>query len=278
MLHIIPKFLNVPLNSSRNMSKFCANLAFLFPDKPLKERYQLAKNAGFKAVETGFPFGLEMQEVVAAKNTAGIEQILINIYTGDVSKGELGFAAIPGKEKEFKNSLEKTIEYAKALGVRKIHIMSGKVDENKNAHDILYESNLRYAAKMLEKENLIGLIEPINKYSIPNYYMNSYDKAVSVIEKINSPHLKLMLDIFHLQLIKGNITHTIHELKNHIGHVQIAQAPDRHEPTTEGEINYKYVLEILQREGYKDWIGLEYKPLKDTEEGLKWIQDLGYSL
>ncbi|CAG9855206.1 unnamed protein product [Phyllotreta striolata] len=262
-----------------NMTKFCANLAFLFPERNLLERYQLAKDAGFKAVETGFPFGFEKDEVVKAKNAAGIQQILINIYTGDVTKGELGFAAIPGKENEFKSSIEKTIEYAKSLGAKKIHIMAGKLDGcPTEANDCAYENNLRYAVKLLEKENILGLIEPINSYSVPNYYMNSYEKAISVLKRINSPNLRLMLDIFHLQLIKGDITHTIQQLKEYIGHVQIAQAPNRNEPNTPGELNFKYILDVLSKEGYDCWIGLEYKPLGDTKEGLQWIQELGYNL
>ncbi|KAJ8923484.1 hypothetical protein NQ315_010062 [Exocentrus adspersus] len=261
----------------KNMSKFCANLAFLFPEQPLLDRYKLAKDAGFKAVETGFPLGHTKEQVVEAKNAAGIQQILINIYTGDVTKGELGFAAVPGKEDEFRKSIDLTIDYAKALGARKIHIMAGRVDEGNitAAHDLAYENNLRYAVGLLEKENILGVIEPINKYSIPNYYMNCYDKALSVIKKINSPNLKLMLDIFHLQLIRGNISNTIKELIEYIGHVQIAQAPNRNEPNCPGEINYQYVLGQLQNAGYNDWIGLEYKPVSNTKDGLKWIGELG---
>ncbi|KAG5893635.1 hypothetical protein JTB14_015074 [Gonioctena quinquepunctata] len=272
-------FVRFSNTTAGNMSKFCANLAFLFPESPLLERYKLARDAGFKAVETGFPFGYTKQEVVDAKNDAGIQQILINIYTGDVTKGELGFAALPGKEAEFKKSIETTIDYAKALGAKKIHIMAGAVDSAvTTSHDEAYENNLRYAAQLLEREDILGLIEPINKYSIPNYYMNSYDKALSVIKKINSSKLKIMLDIFHLQLIRGNIANTIRELKDYIGHIQIAQAPLRNEPDTGGEINYKYVLETLKKEGYDDWIGLEYKPLGNTKDGLKWIKAMGYSL
>ncbi|KAL3267739.1 hypothetical protein HHI36_006866 [Cryptolaemus montrouzieri] len=132
--------------------KFCANLAFLFTESSFLERYQLAKNAGFKCVETGFPVGLSKEQVAEAKKSANVEQVLINVYTGDVSKGELGFAAIPGKEQEFKDSIQKTIEYAKALGARKIHIMSGKLtDEVTKANDEVYEKNLKYAVKLLEK-------------------------------------------------------------------------------------------------------------------------------
>ncbi|XP_045475202.1 putative hydroxypyruvate isomerase [Harmonia axyridis] len=261
------------------MTKFCANLAFLFTESTLLERYQLAKNAGFKCVETGFPFGISKEEIVKAKNTAGIEQVLINIYTGDVTKGELGFAAIPGKEQDFKDSIQKTIQYAKELGARKIHIMSGRVlGPVSKVNDEVYVKNLKYAVGLLEKENILGVIEPINSYSVPNYYMNSYNKAIDVVKTIDSPNLKIMLDIFHLQHIQGNITNTIKDLREYIGHVQIAQVPNRNEPNTDGELNYRYILDLLRSEGYTDWIGLEYKPKTDTSKGLSWIKDMGFDL
>ncbi|XP_076262060.1 hydroxypyruvate isomerase-like protein Gip isoform X2 [Rhynchophorus ferrugineus] len=261
------------------MSKFCANLAFLFKEKPLLQRYAAAKQAGFKAVETGFPYGFSKQEVVEAKNSAGIEQILINTLTGDVTKGELGYAAIPGKEKEFEETLLVTIDYAKALGAKKIHIMSGRVEGDiTEKHDQTFINNLRYAVGLLEKENILGVIEPINKYSVPKYYLNSYEKAVNVLKTVNSPYLKLQLDIFHLQLIKGDITHTIEELKQFVGHVQIAQSPNRNEPDVKGELNYPYIFETIKKNGYDDWIGLEYTPLSDTVEGLKWIKSMGFNL
>nr|XP_023020926.1 putative hydroxypyruvate isomerase [Leptinotarsa decemlineata] len=161
----------------------------------------------------------------------------------------------------------------------RIHIMSGVVEGPvTSSHDTTYVNNLRYAVQLLQKENILGIIEPINSYSVPNYYMNCYKKALSTVKEINSSHLKIMLDIFHLQLIKGNIGNTIKELKEYIGHIQIAQVPNRNEPDTEGEINYKYVLETIKKEGYDDWIGLEYKPLVNTTEGLNWIRKFGYNL
>nr|CAH7749079.1 unnamed protein product [Callosobruchus chinensis] len=262
------------------MAKFCANISFMFTENSFLERYNLAKSAGFKAVESGFPHGIEKEHVVDAKNAAGVDQILINVYTGDVTKGQLGFAAVPGKEKEFRDSLVRTLEYARALGAKKVHIMAGKVEEQITAkHDSTYVDNLKYAAKILEKENILGLIEPINGYSVPHYYMNNYEKAVSVIKQVDSPNLKLMLDVFHLQLIKGNITNTMKELKDIIGHVQIAQVPNRNEPNTYGELSYQYILKELKNVAvYDDWIGLEYKPASITTEGLEWIQEFGYSL
>jgi len=276
----IIKVSTAKLSSSHlhNMPKFCANLSFMFTEKPFQERYKLAKDAGFKAVESGFPFGLTKEQVIEAKNSANIEQVLINIYTGDVTKGELGFAAIPGKEDEFKKSVELTVDYAKAVGAKKIHIMAGKTEHVTTANDEVYEANLRYAVNILEKEKIMGLIEPINNYSVPQYYLNSYKIAISVIKKINSPNLRLMLDIFHLQQIQGDVSHTINDLFAYVGHIQIAQVPNRNEPDTAGELNFKYVFDTLDKAGYNDWIGLEYKPSTTTLEGLKWIKNLGYSL
>lgn len=159
------------------MMKFCANLSFMFTEQPFLERYRLAKEAGFKAVETGFPFNFTEKEVLDAKTSANIQQILINTYTGDVTKGEVGFAAVPGKEQEFKSSIEKTIRYAKTVGASKIHIMAGKVEKVTEENHSVYEKNLKYAVTLLEQENILGVIEPINKYAVPNYYLNCYDRG-----------------------------------------------------------------------------------------------------
>lgn len=159
--------------------------------------------------------------------------------------------------------------------------MAGKhlakpIDENNEA---FYISNLRLAANRLAAEGIIGLIEPINKYSVPGYYLNNYEHAVDVLKSVNSDNLKLMMDLFHLQLIRGNIINSFKELGSYIGHVQIAQAPHRHEPDVEGEVNFKFVLEKLQRDaGYDGWVGCEYRPLKGSAEGLKWITNFGYEL
>lgn len=243
------------------------------------KRYQLAKEAGFKAVESAFPLDTTLDQVLEAKNKSGVEQILLNVYT---DKDHAGYAAIPGQEQDFRSSITKTIEWAKALGVKKVHIMSGKLkpdEEVTTSHDTVFENNLRYAVPLLEKANIMALIEPINKHSVPNYYLNNYDKAIQMVKRINSPNLRIMLDIFHLQQIRGNVTRGIRELRDYIGHVQIAQVPDRHEPNTSGELNYKYILECLRDEtNYKDWIGLEYQPMSDVKTGLKWITEYGYKL
>lgn len=259
--------------------KFCANLSFMFQEtSSLLERYTLAKNAGFKAVECAFPYDYTIEEVVKAKNEADVEQVLINVYPGDFKKGDLGFAALPGKEKQFADSLKLAIDYAKALNCKKIHIMSGTVKLNTKENDEVFEKNLKSAVKLLEMAGITGLIEPLNPYSVPNYYLNDYEKGLNILNKINSPFLKLQLDIFHLQHLKGNITNCIKEMLSTIGHIQIAQVPNRNEPNTPGEINYKYIFSILEQHNYSDFIGLEYKPANDTIKGLKWIDDYGFQL
>ncbi|CAG9567977.1 unnamed protein product [Danaus chrysippus] len=259
--------------------KFCANLSFMFTEtSSILERYALAKEAGFKAVETGFPFGNTLDQVKQAKEQAGIEQVLINLKTGDVTKGQLGVTAVPGKENEFKENLNITIDYAKAVGAKKVHIMAGKLENVCSKNWEIYEDNLKYAANMLKTEGLMGVIEPINSHSVPNYFLNDFNKAVEIIKRIDSDHLKLQLDIFHLQHICGDLSYNIKNLMPYVGHVQIAQVPSRNEPNSDGEINYKYILNHLERCGYSDWIGLEYKPAGNTKDGLKWIKEFGYAL
>lgn len=259
--------------------KFSCNLSTLFKEAPtILERYKLAKDAGFKYVESGFPLGFSVEQVAEAKKNAGVQQVLINVYTGDIMKGELGFAAIPGQEEEFKKSINTTVQYAKALDCKLVHVMSGRVASPTEANDTVFEKNLSYAAEQFQKEGIVGLIEPINNYSAPNYYMNNFQKALELIKKINSPSLKIQLDIFHLQTICGNVTRNIKELLPYVGHVQIAQVPDRYEPNTPGEVDYKYVLKLFENEGYDGYIGLEYLPKSSTVEGLTWMKEFNYTL
>ncbi|XP_014232286.1 putative hydroxypyruvate isomerase isoform X2 [Trichogramma pretiosum] len=271
---------SIELNSKKRLRmshEFACNLSFLFQEEEnFLGRYALAKEAGFVAVESGFPLGFSVEQVVRAKEEAGVDQVLINVFTGDTSKGELGFAAIPGKEEDFKKSIETTINYAKALKCKKIHVMAGKVDNPTQENHTAYENNLRYAVEKFASEDIIGLIEPINPITVPGYYLNSYERAIEVITKINSPNLRLLLDVFHLQQIQGRITNSIEKLRPYIGHVQVAQVPHRGEPDTKGEIDYAYVFRLLEEHDYKDYIGLEYKPKTTTETGLKWIQRLGF--
>lgn len=259
--------------------KFSANLCFMFHDTPsIKEKYKLAKEAGFKAVESNIFPNTTVKDMVEAKKSADVEQILLNVYTGDMSKGDFGFAAIPGQEENFKKSLDTTIEYAKALNCKQIHILSGVVNKPTSANDDVYVKNLLYAIEKFKKEGIVALIEPICAADVPNYYLNSFETGLKIVKKINSPYLKLLVDIFHLQQICGNLTKNIMELLPYTGYVQIGQVPDRNEPDTPGEINYEYVLSLLEKVGYNGYVSLEYYPKSTAIEGLSWMQKYGYKL
>nr|CAD7427065.1 unnamed protein product [Timema monikensis] len=243
--------------------RVCANLSFMFQEtSSLLERYHLAKECGFKGVECAFPYQHKIEEVVEAKKSANVEQVLINVFPGDVTKGELGFAALPGKQEQFKDSFNLALNYAKALDCKlyeniyfMIHIMAGTVNEPTEEHAKVYENNLRFASKLLENEGIVGLIEPINCYSVPKYYLNSYEKGyISPLFQ----HKRVKNRPYHASMARG--------------HIQVAQVPFRNEPNTSGEINYPYVFGLLEELGYQGWIGLEYKPLSSTKQGLGWMQ------
>lgn len=240
----------------------------------LLERYSLAQKSGFQAVECAFPYAFTPEELVKVQVDSGLEQILLNTDPGTC----LGFAALVNHEQKFMESLHKSIEYCQAVKCQRLHIMSGKMTENVTASTQVLKDNLKKALPLLEKAGIIGLIEPINPYWVPDYFLNDFDLAADIIKEINHPNLKLMLDVFHLQYLKGNLSNNIPKLLPITGHVQIAQVPTRHEPDSEGEKDYKYVLKLLEQEGYQGWIGLEYIPKAGTDQGLSWIQDFGYKL
>ncbi|XP_053684666.1 putative hydroxypyruvate isomerase [Sabethes cyaneus] len=259
--------------------KFCANLNFMFTESDdFLERYRLAKQAGFDAVEGAFPpEHVSAAELASVCSETGLAQILMNISTGNVPDGQFGCAAFPDQSGNFRKNLEQTVECAKAIKCKKIHIMAGKLSVPITPeHDAAYLSNLKTAAAILEKANILGVIEPINKYAVPGYYLACYEKAIGVLREVNSPNLKLMLDIFHAQHIRGDISNAIKQYGPYIGHVQLAQVPNRNEPDTDGELNYRYLLHALESNGYNDWVGCEYKPKAGTVQGLGWIRDFGY--
>lgn len=254
---------------------FSANLSFLFKEAgDLTARYMSAKKAGFQAVECMFPSEFSENIVQQAKEQAGVKQVLLNSYAGN-KPGDLGLTVDPTRQKEFKQSIEKTISYAKALDCHRVHVLAGKcpVGIEWNEMESLYIENITWASNMLQKCNIETMIEPINNRSVPGYFLSSYDKAVGYIERINNPMLKLQMDIFHLQIICGNITENIKKYLPYTGHIQVAQVPDRHEPDSAGELNYTYIFNLLQELGYSGYIGCEYIPAADkTDDGLGWLK------
>lgn len=253
----------------------------MFQELPkLSDRYQAAKDAGFRYVECTFPYDEPVEVLKAAKEKAGVEQVLINSWPGDQSQGQLGLATLSSKQKEFCDKLELTIDYAKALSCKKVHIMSGKHPKVPDkATEETYLQNIEYAANRLQQEDILGLIEAVNsKISVPNYFLDNPSKAFEYVQKINHPNLKMQFDIFHVQIMNGNLTANLKNWFPAIGHIQIAQAPDRGEPHSDGEINYGYIFKLLESLQYDGFIGLEYKPTGRTTDGLTWIKQFGLQL
>ncbi|KAL8574012.1 hypothetical protein ACOMHN_029459 [Nucella lapillus] len=256
--------------------KFAANLSTMFLEIPtLAERYNAAKQAGFQAVEAIFPYSESMESLARAKEESGLEHVLINSFPG-----ELGQAIMPDKIDTFREKLELTIQYAKALGCKRIHVMAGKKPPNcdgallKQMEDT-FIANVTYAADRLQKEGILALLEAVNdRISMPNYFLNHPHKALEIVKKVNHPNLKVQFDVFHVQIMDGNITQNLKEQFPYIGHIQISQAPDRSEPDVHGEICFPYVFHLLEQMGYNGHIGCEYKPRGSTLEGLKWMKDL----
>ncbi|AWP11362.1 Hydroxypyruvate isomerase isoform 2 [Scophthalmus maximus] len=261
--------------------KFCANISWLFTELPdFSQRIHAAASAGFRCVEAAWLYDSELQELQSAREAAGVEVVLINTPPGDVMAGDLGLGAVPGREAEFRQGLDMAIKYAKALDCKRIHLMAGRVPVGSHRTAVakemeaIFVQNLTYAADILSKEGITGLIEPINtRITDPRYFLDSPHQAAVILEKLGKPNIKLQMDIFHWQIMDGNLTQNIHKYFPIIGHVQIAQVPCRNEPNSAGELNYSYLFNILENIDYQGYIGCEYKPLGSTMESLGWIKD-----
>lgn len=255
------------------MAQFAANLTMLFTEVPFLERFEKAHNAGFKAVEFLFPYAFDAQVLSQKLEQYGLEQALFNMPPGNWDAGERGFAAIPGRENEFKDSVETALAYATALNCKKVHAMSGLIDEHFSyeKHVNTFIQNIRYAADAFAKHGIELMIEPLNNRDVPNYFVANQRVAVELIKQVDRPNVKLQLDLYHAQIMDGDLTHLIQDLALYTGHIQIASVPERHEPS-EGEINYPHLFNVLDKSGYKGWIGCEYNPKNTTEDGLGWVQ------
>ncbi|NWZ12025.1 HYI isomerase, partial [Agelaius phoeniceus] len=198
---------------------------------------------------------------------------------GDPEAGELGLAAVPGRQAAFRQGLEAAVHYARAVGCPRIHVMAGRVPLGTDRAAVAGEmettfiENLRYTADLLSQEDMIGLLEPINnRITDPRYYLNTPHQAAAILEKVGRPNLKLQLDLFHCQIMDGNLSRNLETYLPLIGHIQIAQVPGRHEPDSPGELNFPYIFELLESLGYTGYVGCEYAPKGDTLEGLGWLR------
>ncbi|EPC00642.1 hydroxypyruvate isomerase [Litchfieldella anticariensis FP35 = DSM 16096] len=254
------------------MPKFAANLSMLFTEEAFLDRFQAAAEASFTGVEYLFPYDYRPEELKDRLDAHGLTQVLHNLPAGDWGAGERGIACHPGRVSEFREGVDQAIEYATVLGCKQVNCLAGIQPEGVS-HDQARETlidNLRFAADKLSHENILLLAEPINIRDIPGFFLNRTEQALALFDAVGSDNLKLQYDVYHMQIMEGDLAPTIEKHLARIAHVQIADNPGRHEPGT-GEINYPFLFAHLDRLGYDGWVGCEYKPKTTTREGLGWL-------
>ncbi|KAA0910517.1 2-oxo-tetronate isomerase [Pusillimonas sp. ANT_WB101] len=257
------------------MPKLAANISMMFTEQPFLDRIQAAANAGFAAVEFLFPYEHTTQEISAQLSAHKIKNVLFNMPPGDWAAGERGIAALPSRQDEFRAGLAKAIAYAKVLGTPNIHAMAGLLSAASDVAECraIFIENLKYACAECAPHNITVLIEPINTRDMPGYFLNYQDQAHAIRAEVGAFNLKVQMDFYHVQIMEGDIATTFRKYQPHIGHVQIAGVPDRHEPDL-GEVNYAYLFSLLDELGYDGWVGCEYRPAKETADGLGWVKTL----
>jgi hydroxypyruvate isomerase len=253
------------------MLDFAANLSWLFQEWSFLDRFAAAADAGFGAVEYLFPYDHGADEIARLLSRHGLKQVLFNLPPGNFAAGERGIAALPERQGEFRASVDTALAYARALGVSRLHLMSG-IASGEGAL-AAYRGALRFACDAAARDGIEILIEPINNRDIPGYLMNSFGMAERLIRELALPNLKLQFDIYHRQVIHGDVTRGLEALMPIIGHIQIASAPLRQEPGS-GELDDRRILQTIQRLNYKGHIGCEYRPAAGTLAGLGWMQRL----
>lgn len=253
------------------MPRFAANLGFLFPELPFLDRFAAAAKAGFTAVEYASPYEYPASELRARLDGNGLKQVLINSPAGDRSKGERGFACLPGREGTFRDSLGQALDYAVALGCPCIHVMGGAppADLPYDTALALYAANLAWAGEKGLAAGVRLVIEPLNPRDAPGYILRTQEQGAAIVEAIGRDRLGLQFDLYHCQTAQGDVTTRLARLLPVIAHMQLADVPARHEPGT-GEIGWEFVFRRIDELGYRGWVGCEYTPLGDTVEGLEW--------
>jgi hydroxypyruvate isomerase len=260
------------------MPKFCANLGFLFTEVPFLDRFAASAKAGFTGVEYSQPYSYEAATLAEILKQNQLQQVLFNLPAGDWDKGERGLACLPDRVAEFRSGVETAISYAAILGNGLINCLAGLKPEGLDkdeAFDTLVE-NLRYAGGEFGKAGLTLLVEPINHFDMPGFFLNTSAQAMRAIEATGDPNIKLQYDIYHMQRMEGEISDTMKRLLPRIGHMQCAGVPGRTEPDR-GELNYEGLFALIDAFGYHGWMGAEYKPVGETGQGLGWLKKLGIS-
>ena len=253
------------------MTCFSANLGFLWNDLPLPDAIRAASMAGFDAVECHWPYDVPAEDVAAALAETGLPMMGLNTRRGDLDAGENGVAALPGREDDARAFIDEAITYAVAIQASNIHVMAGFA-AGQAAHDS-FIANLDYACTAAATHGITILIEPLNHYDAPGYFLNGTAQAKAIIDEVGASNLKLMFDCYHIQRLEGNLTNKLTDMLPVIGHIQFASVPDRGAPD-HGEINYQHIYAHLATLGYDAPLGAEYKPDGDTDKSLGWLRNV----
>ncbi len=251
--------------------KISANLGFLWADRPLPDAIRAAATAGFDAVECHWPYDTPARTVAAALAETGLPMLGLNTRRGDVEVGENGLAALVGRETEARATIDEAMAYALATATGNIHVMAGFASGK--AAQACFADNLRYACDRAAAHGITILIEPLNSYDAPGYFLTTTRQAYGIIKDVAAENLKLMFDCYHVQLMEGDLSHRLRRLLPHIGHIQFASVPDRGMPD-QGELNYDHLFELIAELGWQAPLGAEYKPKAPTDETLGWLRKL----
>lgn len=256
------------------MPRLAANITMMFTERPFLDRFDAAADAGFAAVECVAPYGAPAAVIAERLERRGLEMALFNFAIGDWAGGERGIAADPLRVDDFHAEVGRARDYARATGCRRLHLMAGKAppDADLDRWTETLVANVRFAAQAMAPDGIEVMLEPINtKVDMPGYFYDTTAAALAVINTVGRANVKLQYDIYHMQMMEGDLARTIERLLPRIGHIQIADNPGRGEPGT-GEINFPWLLARLDALGYAGWVGCEYRPVGDTLEGLAWAR------
>ncbi|MFN3886790.1 MAG: 2-oxo-tetronate isomerase [Aquabacterium sp.] len=262
------------------MPRFAANLTMLYNEHAFLDRFDAAARDGFQGVEYLFPYAHPADELARRLQASGLQQVLFNAPPGDWDAGERGLACLPGREAEFKAGIEQALRYAEALNCHRVHVMAGRVPDGlgREEAEATYVRNLRVAAELARPAGVDLLIEPINGRDMPGYFLTRQDQAHALIASIGLPNVKVQMDLYHCQIVEGDLAMKLRQYlpTGHVGHLQIAGVPERHEPDV-GELNYPYLFELIDALGFDGWLGCEYRPARGpvargTTDGLGWLR------
>ena len=254
------------------MLKFSANLGFLWSNLSLTEAIIAASKAGFDAVECHWPFNISSKLVKETRELANLQMVSLNTRPGNIEAGDFGLAAIVNRKSEACSSIREAIKYAIEINAKAVHVMAGRSYQGKTA-DVCFKENLIYAATLAATHDITILIEPINQRDVHGYHISFIEEALEIIECIKCRNVKILFDCYHTQIMEGKVIDLIESNIKHIGHIQIAAVPDRGEPNA-GDLNYNEVFKTLKKLKYDGFVGAEYRPRLETEEGLGWLANV----